>query len=84
MINIVTIPKKLAKKGELVLVPKKEYQEFFAWKKAVKIRGYERWFWTPEWQKKELEADKAIQSGKVSISFSDHKKLTTALKSKRK
>ncbi|MBI2623744.1 MAG: hypothetical protein HYW65_04240 [Candidatus Liptonbacteria bacterium] len=32
----VTIPKELARKGDLVLVPRKEYEEFEAWARTVK------------------------------------------------
>ncbi len=85
MNKIVTIPnpKSLGKEKELVLIPKKEYEEFHALKQAVHIRKGEEWFWTPEWQKKELEADMAIRSGKISGPFSDSKKLLSFLKKKR-
>ena len=36
--NIVTIPKKLAQKDDLVVIPRKEYEAFSEWKKALKIR----------------------------------------------
>lgn len=36
--NIVTIPKKLAEKGDLVVLPRKEYEEFFAWKKMRTVK----------------------------------------------
>ena len=78
MNNIITIPKK----GEFVLIPKKEYEEFNMLKKAVQIRKGEEWFWTPEWQKKEFEADTAIHLGKISEPFSDSKKLFAELKKK--
>ena len=32
---IVTIPKELAKHGDLVLVPRKEYEIFLGWRKAT-------------------------------------------------
>lgn len=34
--NTVTIPKELARKGDLVLVPRKEYEAFQSWMKTVK------------------------------------------------
>ncbi len=80
MNNIITVPKK----GEFVLIPKKEYEEFNALKRVIQIRKGEEWFWTPEWQKKEFEADIAIRSGKISGQFFDHKKLLVALKKKSK
>lgn len=84
MNNIVTIPQKLASMGDLALVPKQEFEEFSKWKKAVRVELDEQWFWTPEWQHKEKEADEAIRAGKISGPFRDHKTLISALKSKKK
>lgn len=36
--NIVTIPKKLAQKGDLVVIPREEYEAFSEWRKALRIR----------------------------------------------
>ena len=82
--NVITIPKKFAQKDTFVVVPKREYEEFSRWKKTIHIRLDEQWFWTPEWQKKEQEADGAIQAGKIKGPFSDHKKLVAALKRRKK
>lgn len=82
--NVVTISRKLAQKGELVVIPRREYEEFLRWKRAVRVRLDERWFWTPEWQKKEVEADEAIRQGAVSKPFSDHQKLTASLRRKKR
>lgn len=84
MNRVITIPKKLTQKGDLVVIPRREYEEFSHWKKAVKVRLDEQWFWTPEWQKKEAEAGKAIRTSKVVGPFSDYKKLISALKRRRK
>ena len=35
--NVVTIPKKLPQKGELVLIPRKEYEEFLEFRKMIPI-----------------------------------------------
>ena len=35
--NVVTIPKKLAQKGELVLIPRREYEEFLEFRKMIPI-----------------------------------------------
>ena len=78
--NVIMIPKKLAQKGDLVVIPRKEYEAFTQWKKVISIRAGEQWFWTPEWQKKEAEADHAIRKGEISDSFSDHGELMKALK----
>ncbi|MEK7479145.1 MAG: hypothetical protein AAB634_01235 [Patescibacteria group bacterium] len=79
----VTIPKELAKQGDLVLVPRREYEAFSQWRKHIKIRLNDAWFWTPEWQEKEFEADRAIAKGKVQGPFSNHKDLMAALSRKR-
>ena len=76
---MITIPKQLAKKDDLVIITKKEYDEFSRWKQVVRVRLDERWFWTPEWQRKETEADAAIRGGKITGPFSDQKKLIAAL-----
>lgn len=80
----ITIPRKLAKQDDLVVIPKREYEAFSRWKRAVRVRLAERWFWTPEWQRKEAEADRAIRRGRVSRPYADHRKLFAALKRKRK
>ena len=36
--NVITIPKKLAQKGDLVVIPRKDYEAFSEWKKALRIR----------------------------------------------
>lgn len=35
--NIITIPKKLAQKGDLVVIPRKEYEEFLTLKKIIPV-----------------------------------------------
>ncbi len=81
--DVITIPRKLAQKDNWVVVPRREYEEFSAWKKAVRVRLEEQWFWTPEWQKMEQEADEAIRAGNVYGPFTSHKELIAALKRKR-
>lgn len=34
--DVITIPKQLVKKGELVLIPRSDYEEFLDWQKSVK------------------------------------------------
>lgn len=82
--DVVTIPKKLAQKGDLVVILKHEYEAFSRWKKSVQVRLDEQWFWMPTWQKKEREAEEAIQAGKVKGPFFDHKELIVALKHRKK
>lgn len=36
MTKVITIPKELAKKGELIIVPRAEYEKFLNWRKSVK------------------------------------------------
>jgi len=79
----ITIPKKLIK-DDIVIIPRKEYEEFARWKKIVKVQINEQWFWTPEWQRKEAEAEVAIRVGRLHGPFSDYKKLISALKRKKK
>ena len=67
-----------------VLVPRSEYQAFKRWHESVRIQLDDAWFWTLEWQKKEAEADKDIQKGKVSGPFSDVRSLMRDLKTKTK
>lgn len=33
----ITIPKELTKKSDLILIPRKEYEEFYQWKEVVKL-----------------------------------------------
>ena len=81
--NAVTIPKNITAQGNLVIIPEREYRAFRAWKKNVKIRlDEEAWFWTPEWQKMEKEADEAIRKGQVSKRYSNVKDLIKALNSR--
>lgn len=35
--NVITIPKKLAQKGDLVVIPRKEYEELAALRKAIPV-----------------------------------------------
>ena len=81
MNNVITIPNpKTFNEKELVLIPKKEYEEFAVFKKAIQIRKGQEWFWTSEWQKKELEADQDIARGRVSGVFNSAKDLIKHLK----
>ena len=36
MQNTITIPKQLIRKGELVIIPRSEYEEFLHWQRIVK------------------------------------------------
>lgn len=78
--DTITIPKKMAARGDLVVISRKEYEAFSQWKQAVRVRVDEHWFWTPEWQKKEAVAERAIRRGKVSPTYSNHRALLSALK----
>jgi len=37
MENIITIPKKLIKRGELVIIPRREYEEYLRLKKVIPL-----------------------------------------------
>lgn len=79
MTKIAEPPKKY-----FVPVSPKEYEEFVWWKKAIKIHLDEQWFWTPEWQAKEKEAEYAIRDGRVNGPFTGSKSLLRTLKQKLK
>lgn len=81
---VITIPKKLAQKDDLVIIPRREYEAFSKWRKAVRVHLDEQWFWTPEWQAKEIEADKAICERKTSAPFLNHRDLVVSLRRKKK
>ncbi|OGZ23837.1 MAG: hypothetical protein A3A08_02750 [Candidatus Nealsonbacteria bacterium RIFCSPLOWO2_01_FULL_41_9] len=36
MEKVITIPREMARKGEIVIIPRKEYEEFSRWKTFVK------------------------------------------------
>lgn len=75
---IITIPKEKIQKDDLVIIPRKEYEELLNLKKAIPKN--QAWFWTEEWQKKEKEADKALRKGKYK-KFKDVKNLLKDLHS---
>jgi len=74
MTNI-TIPRQIS--GELVAVPKKEYQLFSSFLEFIDIKQI--FFWTKEWQAKEKEADRDIAVGKISRVYNNAKDLKKAL-----
>ena len=76
------IPTTQTQRQDRVSVPRKEYQAFRRWYKTVRIQLDESWFWSPEWQKKEREADEDIRKGKVSGPYSDVRSLIRDLKRK--
>ena len=84
LMSIITIPKKFGSRDDLVVIPRHEYEAFPKWKRAVCVRVHENWFWTPEWQKKEAEADRAIRYGNVSQGYARHRELILALKHRRR
>ena len=69
---------------QMLTIPKDEYNAFLSWKRNVRVRLDESWFWTPEWQKKEAEANDDIRKSKVSGPFSDIHSLMLDLKGRRK
>jgi len=80
--SAVTIPRELAERGDLVMIPRIDYQAFKQWQKITKIDPEDAWFWTPEWQKKEAEVDEEIRKGKLKGPFRTHKALMKALNQK--
>ena len=84
MNNVVTIPRELAERGDLVMIPKVDYRAFRQWQKSVKIDPEDAWFWTPEWQKKEREADEDIKNGRVHGPFKTSREFFVALNDSKK
>lgn len=73
----VTIPKKIIYEGDYVKVPRKSFEELL---RIVKIIPKDQeWFWTPEWQAKESEADRDIEIGRTSGPYRNRKGLMSAL-----
>lgn len=77
----ITIPKNLIREKDLILVPRKEYEQILSVFKI--IPKDQLWFWTKEWQKKEKGAEEDIRRGKIKGPFSSGKELLKSLKSKR-
>ncbi len=74
-----TLTKSLSLSDDMVMVPRKEYERFLS---VVKIIPQDQvWFWTPEWQQKEKEAENDIRKGKLTGPFSSGKELLKSLKS---
>lgn len=73
----ITIPKKLMKDADLVVIPRKEYEKYLFLSDA--ISKSQRWFWTKEWQEGEREADEAISSGHISKPYRTKVELKVAL-----
>ncbi len=78
--KVITIPKEIAKKGELILIPRKEYEKLLSIFKI--IPRDQLWFWTKEWQKREKETEEDIKAGRIFGPFSSGRKLIKSLKSK--
>lgn len=55
MDKVITIPKDLSKKGELVIIPRSDYEEFLRLKKVIPL------------VKPTLSEKKAIQTGRKAI-----------------
>ena len=74
MTNI-TIPRQIS--GEMVAIPKREYQLFSAFLGFIDVKQI--FFWTKEWQAKEKRADRDIVTGKISKAYTNVKDLKMAL-----
>jgi len=59
----ITIPKELSRKGELVVIPLREYEKFLTWQRTIKsIRIF----------KPSLSGKKAIELGRKAIKKGDY------------
>lgn len=63
--------------GELVVIPRKEYEKFVMIFKTLSKEQW--WFWTKEWQKMEQEADRDIAKRKLSGPYANAKELKKIL-----
>lgn len=75
--NTITIPKKLIKNDDLVVIPRKEYEKFLYIFKILPKSQW--WFWSKEWQNKEKEADKDIFQKKISGPYKTERGLKATL-----
>ncbi|MGB2762729.1 MAG: hypothetical protein WBC21_04350 [Minisyncoccales bacterium] len=73
----ITIPKRIIKDDDLVIIPRKEYQKFLYIFKIIPKNQW--WFWTKEWQIKEREAENDIKLNNISGPYKTRKELKTAL-----
>lgn len=78
----VTIPKKLTKGEELIIISRREFEEYL--RITSMISKDQLWFWTKEWQEKEKQADKDIEDGNISHSYKTVKELRKALNNLKK
>lgn len=86
----ITIPRRITRGRDLVILPREDYERLLGLPKKRKatikpkeiIPEDQKWFWTKEWQKKEREADKDIKKGRVYGPFTNVKDLIKSLKSK--
>lgn len=75
--DTVTIPKKITKGEDLVVIPRREYEEFLRISKM--IPKDQLWFWTKEWQEREKGAAGDIRLKNVSPPYKTKKELQAAL-----
>lgn len=80
MAKVITIPKEIIKKGDLVLIPRQEYERILSILKMIPKE--QLWFWTKEWQRKEREAEEDIKKGRLYGPFISGKELLKSLRSK--
>jgi hypothetical protein len=73
----ITIPKRFIKDDDIVLVPRRTYEQM---RSVIQlIDESQLWFWTKEWQSKEKEAERDIRSGRLRGPFGTKKELKAAL-----
>lgn len=74
----ITIPEKLIREKELLVVPRKEYEDLLRIAKIIPRN--QEWFWTKEWQDKERVASRDIKLKHVSHPYRTKRELLNALK----
>jgi len=82
----ITIPKRVRERYNLEegdLLEYEEWEEGILLKPRKLIDPTQAWFWTPEWQRCEREADEDIEAGRVKR-FDDVEELLEDLRAHRK
>ena len=81
----VVIPQKIARRlriEEGTFLEAREEDGAIVLRPQIMIPREDAWFWSPEWQAKEREADADLAAGRISGPFTTAKELIKSLKSK--
>jgi hypothetical protein len=62
-----TIPKNIITNDDIILIPRKEYDKLS--RIANLVSEDQLWFWTKDWQEREMQAEEDVKGKKVSGPF---------------